>query len=317
MAKFRGSLSLIFAFCLLAAGWFSAQAQTSSYQYFSETGHSVQGDFLKFYNAASDPATLYGYPITEQFTDKDGLLVQYFQRARFEYHPNLPDGQRIVLTDLGRKMYAPGVQLNIFSPFACRLYSQTNYAVCFTFLDFFDKYGGAAQFGYPISPFEYDNGVIVQYFENARLEWQPSQPEGQRVVVTDLGRLYFDKLKDDPSLLQAVQPSSNAPISAPIISLQVRAFVWKAVTLSNDQQVVYIIAQDQRNTAVSNAVCAVNVRWPDGSVASTNVMTNANGIAIAAFNVVNQPYGNLVYIDINCSYNGLVGATTTSFRIWY
>ncbi len=317
MAKFRGSLSLIFAFCLLAAGWSSAQAQTSSYQYFSETGHSVQGDFLKFYNAASDPATLYGYPITEQFKDKDGLLVQYFQRARFEYHPNLPDGQRVVLTDLGRKMYTPGIQLNMFSPFACRLYSQTNYAVCFTFLDFFDKYGGVAQFGYPISPFEYDNGVIVQYFEKARLEWQPSQPEGQRVVVTDLGRLYFDKLKDDPSLLQAVQPSSNAPVAAPVISLQVRAFVWKAVTLSNDQQVVYIIAQDQRNTAVSNAICTVNVRWPDGSVASTNVMTNANGIAIAAFNVVNQPYGNLVYIDINCSYNGLVGATTTSFRIWY
>ncbi len=315
MATFRGSLSLIFAFCLLAINLTFAQAQSQGTQYFSETGHNVQGDFLKFYNAASDPATLYGYPITEQFTDKDGLLVQYFQRARFEYHPDLPDGQRVELTDLGRKMYAPGIQLNMFSPFACRLYTQTNYSICFAFLDFFDKYGGVAQFGYPISPFEYDNGVIVQYFEKARFEWQPSQPEGQRVILTDLGRLYFDKLGDDPGLLQTVQPL-NAGIS-PIISLQIHAFVWKAVTLSDDQQVVYIIAQDQRNTAVTNAACSVNVRWPNGSASSANVITNANGIAIAAFNVVNQPYGNLVYIDINCSYNGLVGTTTTSFRIWY
>ncbi len=308
-------MSLIFAFCLLAVNLTFARAQSQGTRYFSETGHNVQGDFLTFYNAAADPTTLYGYPITEQFTDKDGLLVQYFQRARFEYHPNLPDGQLVQLTDLGRKMYAPGIQLNMFSPFACRLYTQTNYSICFAFLDFFDKYGGVAQFGYPISPFEYDNGVIVQYFEKARFEWQPSQPEGQRVILTDLGRLYFDKLGDDPGLLQTVQPL-NAGVS-PIISLQVHAFVWKAVTLSNDQQVVYIIAQDQRNTAVTNAACTVNVRWPNGSASSANVITNTNGIAIAAFNVVNQPYGNLVYIDINCSYNGLVGTTTTSFRIWY
>jgi hypothetical protein len=317
MVTFRGSLILFLTFCLLAAGWSPAYAQSQNSQYFSQTGHNVQGDFLNFYNAASDPTRLYGYPITEQFTDKDGLLVQYFQRARFEYHPELPPGQRVVLTNIGRKLYTPGIQLNIFSPFACRLYSETNYAVCFSFLDFFDKYGGVAQFGYPISPFEYEKGVIIQYFEKARFEWQPSQPEGQRVVITDLGRLYFDAMGDDPGLLQSVPPLNNAPNAAPIINLQVRAFVWKAVTLSNDQQVVYIIAQDQRNTAVSNASCAVIVRWPDGTASSANVTTNSNGIAIAAFNVVNQPYGNLVYIDINCSYNGLVGTTTTSFRIWY
>jgi hypothetical protein len=206
--------------------------------------------------------------------------------------------------------------LNIFSPFACQLYTQTNYAVCYSFLDFLNKYGGVTQFGYPISPFEYDNGVIVQYFEKARFEWQPSQPEGQRVVLTDLGRLYFDRLGEDPGLLQAVQPPSNIS-TTPILSIQVQAFVWKAVTLSSDQQQIYIILRDQRNTAVNNAACTANVRWPDGTASSANVMTNSNGVAKAALNVVNQPYGNLVYIEVNCSLNGLVGITTTSFRIWY
>ncbi|HEY9152135.1 MAG TPA: hypothetical protein VIN60_04560, partial [Anaerolineales bacterium] len=143
----RRSLALLFIFCLLVIPWSSVNAQEPNNHYFSETGHNVQGDFLRFYNAVSDPTTLYGYPITEQFQRKDGLLVQYFQRARFEYHPDLPDGQRVVLTDLGTQMYTPSAQLNLYNPFACHLYTQTNFSVCFSFLDFYNKYGGPLQFG--------------------------------------------------------------------------------------------------------------------------------------------------------------------------
>lgn len=275
----------------------------------------MQGDFLKFYNAATDPATLYGYPITEEIKSKDGQHVQYFQRARFESHPELPDGQHVKLTDLGRQMYIQGTQLNIFSPFACRLYAETNYAVCFAFLEFFDKNGGAAQFGYPISPFEYHDGVIVQYFEKARMEWQPSKLEGQRVILTDLGRMYFDKLGEDVgTLAPADDGTSNLPI---VTSIHVRAFAWKAVTLANDQQLIFIIAQNQNGAAINGAVCSASVRWPDGKAEASSSTTNSNGVAIIPLNVINQPYGNLVYIDITCSYGGQDGITSTSFRIWY
>ncbi len=73
---------LALAFCLIASNWSSVQAQ--GVQYFQQTGHNLQGEFLKFYNAATDPTTLYGYPITEEVNGKDGKHVQYFQRARFE-----------------------------------------------------------------------------------------------------------------------------------------------------------------------------------------------------------------------------------------
>lgn len=311
MINLRRSVTFALAFCLLASTWSSVYAQTI--QYFPQTGHNVQGDFLKFYNAATDPTTLYGYPITEEFDEKDGKHVQYFQRARFELHPEMPDGQRVTLTNIGRELYAPGTQLNVYSPFACRLYTETNYAVCFAFLEFFDKNGGLAQFGYPISPFEYHDGVIVQYFEKARMEWQPSKPESQRVIITDLGRLYFDKLGEDPGLLKPVTGNNLAIVT----SMQVRAFAWKAVTLANDQQLIFIIAQDQNGGTVNGATCQTNVRWPDGRVETPAAITNSNGVAIIPLTVINQPYGNLVYIDITCAYNGQSGVSSTSFRIWY
>ncbi len=306
---------ILLALGLIAAGWSSARAQAPDSQYFPQTGHSLQGDFLKFYLSISDPTTIYGYPITEQIKARDGLLVQYFQRARFEYHPELPAGHQILLTDLGRRMFVQGDQFNSYNPFACRFFQETNYSVCYAFLDFFDKNGGAAQFGYPISPFQYDNGVIVQYFQNARFEWQPARPEGLRVVLTDLGRLYFDKAGEDPGLLQAAAPFNGAPSS--VIAIQVHAFVWKALTLSTDQQKLFIIVQDQRGAPVSASTCTANVAWPGAAATYDNFTTDANGVSITKLDVVNQPVENLVLIHVSCSYNGLAAETRTSFRIWH
>ncbi|MGA7195382.1 MAG: hypothetical protein WBW94_17320 [Anaerolineales bacterium] len=316
MMSLRRSLALLFIFCLLAIPWSSANAQDPNNQYFPETGHNVQGDFLRFYNAVSDPITLYGYPITEQFNRKDGLLVQYFQRARFEYHPELPDGQRVVLTDLGTQMYTPSTDLIISNPFACQLYPETNFSVCFAFLDFYNQYGGPLQFGYPISPFEYHDGLIVQYFQRARMEWQPSNPQDERVVLTDLGSLYFDKLGEDPALKNAV-PSLNASIQPAILSLQVRASVWKAVTLGSDQQTIFIVVNDQSGRSLNNSACTATIQWPNESAQVIVAPSNSSGIAILQLSFTNKPSGTLIPININCGYQSLNGSTTTSFRIWY
>jgi hypothetical protein len=311
----RRVLFFVVIICLLGLNRGSVQAQAEDFRFFSETGHNVKGEFLRFYNSNPNATILYGYPITEEFTSRDGLLVQYFQRARFEFHGEWPAGQQVQLTPLGRNTYFKTSPLDVYSPFACRLYVETGYSVCFAFLEFLDQYGGVAQFGYPISSFEYHDNILVQYFEKARLEWQPWMPEGQRVVVSDLGRIYFDQLGEDPGLLPPVPPLDNTTTA--VISLQVRAFVWKAVTLATDSQLIFIIVQDQALQPVANAACTTTVHWPDGNSNTTQIATNANGIGMVSLSFNNQPYGNLIYTDVVCSYNGLAGTTTTSFRIWY
>ncbi|MFN8383373.1 MAG: hypothetical protein U0V02_15630 [Anaerolineales bacterium] len=311
----RRTFSFIVAICLLSLSWGSAHAQTQDSKYFSETGHNVKGDFLKFYNANPNATFLYGYPITEEFTSKDGKTVQYFQRARFELRSDQPEGQRVQLTELGQLTFATTGPLNVNNSFACRVYSETGYSVCFAFLEFFDQYGGVEQFGYPISGFEYHENKIVQYFQKTRLEWQPWKTEGQRVAVSDLGRIYFDKLGEDPGLLASVKPIDNSPNVT--TSLQVRAFAWKAVTLATDTQLIFVIVQDQNLQPVANAGCTAVVHWPDGHSETTSIATNTNGVGIISLSFTNQPYGSLIYTDVTCTSNGLNATTTTSYRIWY
>lgn len=300
---------------MLSLSWGPVTAQAQNSKYFSETGHNVKGDFFQFYNSNPNATFLYGYPITEEFTSKDGKTVQYFQRARFELRSELPEGQRVQLTSLGELTFTSTGPLSVNNSFACRAYAETGFSICFAFLEFFDLYGGVGQFGYPISGFEYHENKIVQYFQKARLEWQPWKNEGQRVVVSDLGRIYFDKLGEDPGLLAAVPPPNNLPVAP--TNLQVRAFAWKAVTLATDTQLIFVIVQDQNLQPVANASCTAAVHWPDGRNEPTNIATNSNGVGIVSLSFVSQPYGSLIYTDVSCTADGLSATTTTSFRIWY
>ena len=310
MVKTSRWLAFIALVCILFASWGSVLAQTPDSEYFPQTGHSVSGDFLRFYRSASNPTLVFGYPLTEEFVSKDGKTVQYFQRARFERSAN-----SVILTPLGRETYTPEKQLVINNPLACQTFSETGYSVCFAFLEFFEQNGGVAQFGYPISPFESRNNQIVQYFENARFEWRPGLAEGQRIGLTDLGRIYFDQLKEDPAFLK---PSAQGFAGSNLVlDIQVRAFPKKAVTTPSDQQTIYVLVQDQNLQPIPGANGIATIRLPNGEVYSQSFPVNERGVGTVSFNFQNQPNGQLVYVDIAMSYSDLQGTTSTSFRIWY
>lgn len=302
------------AIVVLLMSWGPVQAQSADIQYFPETGHTVRGEFLRFYNSVKEPKLVFGYPITEQITSKDGKSVQYFQRARFELRAGLPENQRVQLTPLGQASYSPGGQLNIDNSPGCQLFV-TGYRVCFAFLDFYNANGGASQFGNPISPFEFHDQLIVQYFEKARFEWRADRPEGQRVVISELGRTYFDQLAEDPMHLRPVQPL-DATIN-PILSIRVSAFVLKSVMRSSGQQTVFVIVQSQTLQAISGATGRAMVGWPDGRMEEYFFTTNRFGVGNVSFSFRDQKKGELVLIDITVTYEGLVGTTRTSFRIWF
>lgn len=284
---------------------YPVQAQTGDSHFFDQTGHNVRGAFWEYYQNLANAESLLGYPITEEFIDSKGILVQYFQRARLELH----SGQ-VYKTPLGKKTYQPGIQLNISNPLACDKFD-TGFSVCFAFLDFFKDYGGVSSLGKPISPFEYQNGRIMQYFEYGRLEWN-----GQQVVQSDLGMIYFQLLGEDPALRDPVPPL-NAGTTTEVLSLSVRAFPWKAVTYAEDTQMIFVVVQDQTKQPVNGAVGTATVHWTNGAVDTLNVFTDAKGISTLVLNVENQEYGGLVTVDVVVYRGQLTGETTTSFRIWY
>ncbi|HET7081214.1 MAG TPA: hypothetical protein VFM49_27600 [Chloroflexia bacterium] len=72
--------------------------------YIPQTQHRLGGPFLAYWQAHGG-VTLFGYPISEEFVE-DGLRQQWFERARFEYHPELPPAFRVTLGLLGSEMLA-------------------------------------------------------------------------------------------------------------------------------------------------------------------------------------------------------------------
>jgi hypothetical protein len=74
-----------------------------------ETGHCVWGRFLDQWRKLGVP--IVGLPLSDQFaeqgTDGKTYTVQYFERARFEYHPENQQPYDVLLGLLGRQLYKP------------------------------------------------------------------------------------------------------------------------------------------------------------------------------------------------------------------
>ena len=90
-----------------------------SEHYFSETGHAILPEFWDYWSRyglqLGDPGVslresiaLFGYPITEPRiltnSSGDAVLIQWFERARFEYHPANPVLYDVLLGRLGNEL---------------------------------------------------------------------------------------------------------------------------------------------------------------------------------------------------------------------
>ncbi len=158
--------------------------------YFDETGHNVRHGFLKYFQAHGG-VEAFGLPLTEEFFEQ-GRAVQYFERARFEYHPEqVGTPYEVQLGLLGDLLTAGRRPFVGSAPFPNvpdhRFFPETGHGVNFAFLNAWETQGGLERFGFPISEEILENGVTAQYFQRARLEYRPDQPPGQRVTVAKLG----------------------------------------------------------------------------------------------------------------------------------
>jgi spore germination protein YaaH len=159
--------------------------------YFSQTGHSLGGAFKTYWERNGGLAQ-FGYPWTEEFLERnpaDGkdYVVQYFERARFEYHPELKGTPYEVQLGLlgkqvttGRSEEAPFQRIGAFKSRSDSWYfEETGHSLSYGFLQYWLKNGGLSIYGFPTSEEFLErnpaDGKIytVQYFERNRFEYHP------------------------------------------------------------------------------------------------------------------------------------------------
>jgi spore germination protein len=194
---------------------------TDTLWYFDETGHTLRTVFLSYW-LQNGGLPVFGFPQTEEFMELNAdtmqeHTVQYFERQRFEHHPEHAGTPYEVL--LGRLGHEDASRRGLldheaFQPVGsveepdCLYFEATGQNACGAFLDYWESHGlnfgdqgisyreSLALFGYPISDefTDPETGRTVQYFERARFEYHPEHAGTQHEVL--LGLLGNEELRE-------------------------------------------------------------------------------------------------------------------------
>ncbi len=201
-------------------------------QTFPQTGKVVRGTFLAYWYGNGGLAQQ-GLPLTDEFeetnpTNGKTYRVQYFERARFEAHPENPAPYTVLLGLLGTEQFAAKYpQGGPARAGACasgaQEFAQTGHCVSARFYAYWAAHGGLTQQGLPLSE-EFaevnpsDNKTYsVQYFERARFEYHPENLAPYNVL---LGLLGGEQYKARYGGGQPAPSPSASPSPAPLPGAQ-------------------------------------------------------------------------------------------------
>jgi len=168
----------------------------------------LEGAFARYW-AANDGLTRFGLPLGPAIRDprSGDLIVQYFERARFEAHPEAPARDFVQLSLFGsaalgtrpERAAPPGV-----CDTDCTLFAETAHTLRGTFRGYWLANGGLPLFGYPLTEeireISATDGreYTVQWFERARFEYHPEYAGTAYVVL--LGQLGREALAARPDV---------------------------------------------------------------------------------------------------------------------
>jgi hypothetical protein len=169
--------------------------------FFPQTGHTLAYGFKSFWERNGGLA-VFGYPLTEEFDEYNGTgqrhTVQYFERARFEYYPELRGSPfEVQLGLIGREVLS--LQGISFPQGERRPEGLFFGAVGHGLQPPFDRYwvqhNGLMIFGYPLSEVYSESDAVVgkeipvQWFERARMEFHSDMDAQWQIQLSQLGRL--------------------------------------------------------------------------------------------------------------------------------
>lgn len=193
-------------------------------RYFPETGHNLCGPFLQYWDRFGG-LLMFGYPLTEEYfaaelgdAAHNGVMTQWFERARFEHHRGeIPQRFDVLQGHLAREILAmltsgspppigqgsgsgwvgeghrmpsapPQSAIDPAAPRpGCRFFPETRHNLCGNALRYWEAFGGLLMFGYPLTE-EYfapelghpgHEGLMTQWFERGRLEAHPDEVPGR------------------------------------------------------------------------------------------------------------------------------------------
>jgi peptide/nickel transport system substrate-binding protein len=267
-------LALLLGISLLPPGSQAASAQDGSRVV---NGIAISGRFLEVWSRqGTEQASVYvnGLPITERraelsLTDGKTYDTQWFERARYEAHPEFGPPNDVLLGLLGASLVegrgaidlakgqvrnpndAPFVGVSRPSDADGKTkawFAETRHTVSGKILEYWARYGGLAQFGFPLSePFRevspHDGkSYEVQYFERNRFELHPEKQAPYEVELGLLGVQQY-RLSPVPAGALPIAPPSDITSGRDTISIAVSQSPAGLVPEFNNSYVTHVASR--------------------------------------------------------------------------
>lgn len=189
--------------------------------------------FYDFWRSQPNALETLGYPVDQPRRATNGQLIQFYERAIMEWHPEKSLEFQVLLTRLGALIREETRHVRDepadTGPCAenCVYFEETGRTLRGEFLDYWRTSGGLAVFGFPISQVIVERNAAddrkyqVQYFERARFEFHPENQGRYRVQLGRLGAEILEANRATVNRWQIVATlnyggvSTNPPPPAP------------------------------------------------------------------------------------------------------
>ncbi len=313
---------------------------------FPETGHTVAGRFLAYWQANGGLAQQ-GYPISEQLqevSDLDGktYTVQYFERAEFELHPENQPPYDVLLSQLGsfrlKQKYAGQTLAVGKAGNPGQYFAQTSHSVDGRFLQYWQANGGLAQQGYPISErmrevSDLDGKTYtVQYFERAVFELHPENKAPYDVLLSQLGAFRYKQKYESPI---TPTPLLVTPLPTTVSGTPTPSGTGATPTVASDPSLIPTIQIDQPQlkrgsyqtvtiTTKPGANVTVVCTYPSGDKKSNGCskqfktgpkVADSKGQLVVRWKVGSSTKPGHVTVDVKVELNGAQGEGQAGFEI--
>ncbi len=194
------------------------RAQAADTLCFSQTGHCISDRFRQYWEQ-NGGLPVFGYPISDAANEANrdtgqSYLTQWFERTRFELHADQAAPYDVLLGRLGdeglqrhgRNWQAEPAERGPRA--GCLWFPLTHHNICDQATNAgiktywqthglrdprLNAYGRSlALFGYPLTTAKIETNssgdkVLTQWFERARIEWHPGNPNPYKVLLGRLG----------------------------------------------------------------------------------------------------------------------------------
>ena len=241
------------------------------------------------------------------------VAYQYYRNVCVLWSPS----HGVSLAPLGR-LNAPAVDpIPAPEPSDDLIYfPETGHSVILAFRDYFLAHGGREVFGLPLTEFIEQDGLWLQWFENARFEWRPDLPNGERVQLTNLGRINHQRFHGALPPTDHPSPTAGSATPMPPEAIILHILPENPVLVLGNHQRVQLVVQDPAGRPLDAIAITLYVSTSTTQRVIVAPPTDVNGSVWVELGAVEGACTESVQLRAVAENGGAIAFSNGQFTIW-